>query len=152
MAIVRWAPFDLTNGVDDMVRRTFGDFGSSLLAGRSGSWAPALDVYTEGDELHVRLEIPGIDPDQDVQIEVQGGVLQITGERKRQEVREGEGWYRREMSHGRFERHIGLPEGTDPEALRASYDAGILDISVPLPTKQKTTVKVEVANKKELKE
>lgn len=150
MALVRWAPFD-TGNFDDVVRRTFGDFGTQLLTSRENAWAPALDAFVEEDEMHVRLELPGVDPDADVDIEVTGGVLHITGERKREETKDGEGWYRREMSYGRFERHISLPDGVDPDALRASYDAGILDITVPLPSKAKRKVKVEVANQKALK-
>jgi HSP20 family protein len=154
MAIVRWAPFDLaSDGFDDLVRRTFGDFGSSLLS-RSGqtAWAPALDAYIEGNELHVRLELPGIDPDADVDIEVDNGMLRVSGERKQETRSEEAGWFRREMQHGSFERRIGLPEGVDATNVRAAYDAGILDITVPLPEKQKTKVKVDVATQKELKE
>ena len=151
MAIVRWAPFD--EGLDDMVRRTFGDFGTSLLQGRSnGGFAPALEAFVRDNQLHVRLELPGIDPDSDVDIEVSNGVLSISGERKREETKEGDGWYRREMSYGRFQRSVGLPEGIDAEQLHASYDAGILDITVPLPTEQKKKVKVEVGTQKQLKQ
>ena len=154
MAIVRWAPFgDLTEGMDDLVRRTFGDFGTSLLAGRgNGGFAPPLEAFVRDNQLHVRLELPGVNPDADVDIEVSNGVLTITGERKREETKEGEGWYRREMSYGRFQRSIGLPEGIDAEQLHASYDAGILDVTVPLPTEQKKKVKVEVGTQKQLKQ
>lgn len=145
MAIVRWAPFDLADEpFGDLVRRTFGDFGSSLLANRSTRWAPALDAYIEGDQLHVRLELPGIDPASDVDIEVDNGVLHVRGERRSESKHEGEGWFRREMSYGSFERRVALPEGVDAENVTASYDAGILDITIPVPTKAKTKVKVAV--------
>jgi HSP20 family protein len=153
MAIVRWAPFDVADGLDDLVRRTFGDFGTSLLQGRSGgSFAPPLEAFVRDDQMHVRLELPGIDPDADVDIEVSGGVLSISGERKHEESKEGDGWYRREMSYGRFERSIALPDGTDASQLTASYNAGILDITVPLPTKEKTKVRVQVGTEKQLKD
>ena len=57
MAIVRWAPFDLADEpFGDLVRRTYGDFGSSLLAGTSATpvGTAALDAFVEGDQLHVR--------------------------------------------------------------------------------------------------
>jgi HSP20 family protein len=154
MAIVRWAPFDLaSDGFDDLVRRTFGDFGTSLLnrAGDNG-WAPALDAFVEGEELHVRIELPGIDPDNDVDIELENGVLLIRGERRQGTASEGAGWFRREMRHGAFERRLGLPDGVDAENVRASYDAGILDITIPLPQKQRTKVKVDVGTQKQLKQ
>lgn len=143
MAIVRWAPFD--TAFDGLIRRAFGD-GASLQAG----WAPPMEVFVRDGEMHVRLELPGIDPDKDVEIEVSNGVLQVSGERKTEETQEGDGWYRREMSYGRFERSVALPEGTDASGLRATYDAGILDVSVPLPKEQKTKVKVESGTPKQL--
>lgn len=147
MAIVRWAPFDLADEpFGDLVRRTFGDFGSSLLAGRAQQWSPALDAFVEGDQLHVRLELPGIDPAADVDIEVENGVLHVRGERKQESTGEGNGWFRREMSYGSFERRVGLPEGVDAENVQASYDAGILDITIPVPAKAKKKVKVAVGN------
>jgi HSP20 family protein len=147
MAIVRWAPFDLADEpFGDLVRRTFGDFGSSLLADRATQWSPALDAFIEGEQLHVRLELPGIDPAKDVDIEVENGVLHVRGERKQESTGEGNGWFRREMSYGSFERRIGLPEGVDAENVQASYDAGILDITIPLPAKVKSKVKVSVGN------
>src|SRR4051794_16673406 len=109
MAIIRWAPFDTGDGFEDMVRRTFGDFGSSLLQGRNGGvFSPPIEAFVRDNKLRVRVELPGIDPDRDVDIEVSGGVLSISGERKREDVREGDGFYRREMSHGRFERNLAL--------------------------------------------
>lgn len=146
MVLARWTPFDLTGeDVSDLVRRTFGDFGSSLLASRTG-WNPALDAFVEGEQLHVRLELPGIDPDADVDIEVENGVRRVSGERRQTQEQSGDGWFRREMHYGHFERRIALPEGVDAEGVRASYDAGILDITIPLPAKPRTKVKVEVGN------
>jgi HSP20 family protein len=153
MAIVRWAPFDVGDDLDQLVRRTFGDFGTSLLSGRSnGGFAPALEAFVRDNQMHVRLELPGVDPDADVDIEVGNGVLSISGERKREETKEGDGWYRREMSYGRFQRSVALPEGVDASQLHATYDAGILDVTVPLPTKEKHKVKVEVGTQKQLKQ
>jgi HSP20 family protein len=152
MTLARWRPFDLTfDTFDDIVRRTFGDFGSNLLSSRQG-WAPAVDVYVEGDELHVKVELPGIDPDSDVDIQVEDGVLSISGERKQEQTREEDGWSRREMHYGGFERRITLPDGVDAENVRAAYDAGVLDVTVPLPARPKTKVKVEVGNQKQLKQ
>ena len=152
MAIIRWAPFDLaTENFDDVVRRTFGDFGSSLLTNRNQMWAPPLDAYVEGEQLHVRLELPGIDPDADVDIEVDNGVLHVSGERKSEQKTEENGWFRREMTYGRFDRRVSLPEGVDAEGVQASYNAGILDITIPLPAKPKTKVKVDVGTQKQLK-
>ena len=151
MAIVRWAPFDLASeGFDDLVRRTFGDFGSSLLKQTQTNFAPALNAHVEGNELRVAVELPGIDPDNDVEIEVDNGMLRISGERKTEQTSENGGWSRREMQYGSFERRIALPEGIDPQNVQATYDAGILHVTVPLPEKQQTKVKVGVTTHKQL--
>jgi HSP20 family protein len=151
MALLRWAPFEAASeNMDDLVRRTFGDFGSSLLSNRSTEWSPALDAFVEGEQLHVRLELPGIDVDNDVEIEVEGGVLRVSGERRQEQKTEENGWFRTERRYGRFDRRVGLPEGIDAEGVHASYDKGILDITIPLPAKQKTKVKVAVGNSKQL--
>jgi HSP20 family protein len=142
MALVRWAPFDLASAsFDDLVRRTFGDM--PVRNGMAG-WRPALNAYKQGDELHVELEAPGIDPEADIDIEVAGGALTIRGERKQETNDEGTDWFRRETTYGSFERRIALPQGVDAASVRASYDAGILHVVVPLPAKQSTKVKVEL--------
>jgi HSP20 family protein len=86
-----------------------------------------------------------------VDIEVSNGILRVSGERKQEEKHEGNGWYRREMHYGSFERRIALPDGADAPQVRATYDAGVLDIAIPVPAKAATTVKVEVAHPKQLK-
>lgn len=146
MAILaRWAPFDLAdNGFDDVVRRAFGEFGSTLLQPRTGrSWIPPMDGFVEGNELHVRLEVPGLNPD-DFEVEVTNGVLAIRGERRHETQNEERNYFRREMTVGQFERQISLPDGIQADSVRASYDAGILDVRVPLPEKKASTVKVEI--------
>jgi HSP20 family protein len=149
MALARWTPFTLSDfsdgGFDEIVRRAFGEFGSQR-------WAPALDARMEGSELKVRLELPGIDPDADVDIEVSNGILRVSGERKADETTQEGGWYRREMRYGSFERQVALPEGADAQNVRASYDAGVLEITVPVPGKATTKVKVEVGTQKQLKQ
>lgn len=159
MALQRWAPFEIaTRGdrdFDDLVRRFFGELGTSALGSTpAGAWAPRLDAFTRDGELHVQLEAPGIDPEQDVDIEVKDGVLTIQGERRHEDTSEGDGYFRREMNYGRFERSIALPQDVDPEKIQATYDAGILDVAVPLPEERSQKVKVEVGpgtKKKELK-
>src|SRR5690349_17675149 len=127
MVLARFAPFaDAQDDFNALVRRAFGEFGSTLA--RTNGWAPAVDTFVDGEELHVRAELPGIDPETDVDIEVASGVLTIAGERKQSTKQEGQGFIRSEMSYGRFERRIGLPDGIDAEHVRATYDKGILDV------------------------
>ena len=80
----------------------------------------------------VRAEIPGVDPVKDVDITVRDGVLTIKAERT--EKKESNG--RSEFSYGSFMRSVTLPAGADQDAIKASYDKGILTVSVPVTEAQ----------------
>lgn len=156
--LARWAPFELLDrDFGDLVRRAFGDLPSQLgaLGQATRTWLPAVDVFAEDGDLHVRLEAPGLDPEKDVDIEVVEGRLTIRGQRHREEAAEEKGYWRREMAYGHFERSIMLPQGVDASRVRATYDAGILDVAVPLPQEQSKKIKVEIGpatTHKELKQ
>ena len=102
-------------------------------------WAPRVDTYLENDTLHVRADLPGVDP-KAVDISVEDDVLTIRGERKAEHQ---EASYR-EVSYGRFERRIRVPDGTNAERISAKYTNGVLEIAVPLskPVTRKVTVDV----------
>ncbi len=134
MAIMRWDPFGEMLRMQRDMDRIFSRMGTG--EGRGGetastvAWMPKIDVKSKGDDVVVRAELPGIDPEE-VDIEVTDGVLTLKGERKAEEEREGEGWLIRESSYGSFERSMVLPEGVDPGAIRADYKDGILEVHVP---------------------
>lgn len=86
-----------------------------------------VEDYVEEGGYVVRAELPGIDPDQDVEVTVEGDVLTIRGER-REETKDKN---RREFHYGSFRRSVPLPKGTDPEKITASYTDGVLEVRVP---------------------
>jgi HSP20 family protein len=133
-------------------RSLFPEFGE-LLAGFP-SWANLRPVFDTQpirleDELkdgryEVRVEIPGVDPARDVDITVRDGVLTIKAERA--EKKESSG--RSEFTYGSFVRAVSLPQGADEDAISASYDKGILTVSM-LVTEAKPVEKhvtIESAN------
>jgi HSP20 family protein len=79
-------------------------------------------------EYTVRAELPGIDPEKDVQISVSNGVLTIHAERREQ----AQTAHRSEFRYGSFQRSVRLPNDADEDDVRASYTNGILEITVPL--------------------
>lgn len=79
-------------------------------------------------KYELQAEIPGVDPAKDVEITVRDGMLTIKAERS--EKKESGG--RSEFSYGSFTRTVSLPSGADEDAIKASYDKGILSVSVPL--------------------
>jgi len=81
------------------------------------------------NEIIVRAELPGIDPDKDVHLHISNGMLTISGEREEQTKTEK----RSEFYYGSFSRTIPLPAGTTEKGVKASYRDGILEIHIPTP-------------------
>ena len=97
---------------------------------RTEGLAPAADVYRDGDDLVARLDLPGVDPAADVTVEVEGRKLVARGERKDQRSSESEGRRISEVRFGSFRRVVMLPKAVDGDAVTASYDAGVLTVTV----------------------
>jgi len=76
-------------------------------------------------------------PEKDVQIELQDNVLTISGERKSEHAERKNGQYRIERASGRFARSLTLPEGVEPESVRAHFDKGVLEVRIPKPAERK---------------
>ena len=91
-----------------------------------------VDEYRDGDTVVVRAELPGIDPEKDVEITVADGILRITAERRVEEKSEDKGYSRHELRYGSLSRTLPLPEGASESDIKASYKDGILEIRVPV--------------------
>ena len=108
--------------------------------------APTLRVeeYMEGDTLVIRAELPGIDPDKDVEITIGDGLLHIHAERRQEEKVEEKDLYRSELRYGAFTRTMPLPAGAGEKDFDASYKAGILEIRVPVEQQKVEATKIPV--------
>lgn len=91
------------------------------------SW-PKLELSETDKEVRVAAELPGLD-ETDVEVTVEDGVLSIRGEKK-SEVEDKDRGYT-ERSYGRFERQIGLPSGVEEDKATATFDKGVLTITLP---------------------
>lgn len=99
----------------------------------SSGWRPAAEIVKDGDDAVVRVELPGVDVDRDVNVEVDRGRLVIHGEhrdRHGQDEGEGAGRTLREIRYGSFRRSFQLPAHVTGDAITASYDAGVLTVRV----------------------
>lgn len=94
-----------------------------------GQWLPAIDLKEDGARIHVRAELPGIDP-KDVDVSVSEDRLVISGEKKTEAETGGPGWSHRESHCGSFSRAIPLPEPVDPAQVTARYDKGVLMVEL----------------------
>ena len=89
-----------------------------------------LDIYATGDALIVTAALPGVKPD-DVEITLEGDVLTITGEFREDVEQEQEQYLFQELRRGRFTRSVSLPAGVDREGATASFENGLLTLTIP---------------------
>jgi HSP20 family molecular chaperone IbpA len=106
----------------------FTGFPSSLAALRPGHLIKLEDEMEDGHYV-LRAELPGIDPDKDVDITVRDGRLTIKAERTERKETKG----RSEFTYGSFVRSIPLPPGANEDDIKATYDKGILTVTVAVP-------------------
>jgi HSP20 family protein len=100
-----------------------------------------VEESRDGDDFVVRFEIPGIDPEHDVELTVLDGILHIRARREERSERDEEGGYHSEFRYGSFVRNIALPPGVDEDDIRASYKDGILEVRIPSGSEEKAEAK-----------
>lgn len=105
-------------------------FASSVFDAASTPRAMPMDAYRQGDDLHVHLDLPGVDPDS-VELMVEKNVLSVTARRHFDRTGSDE-LIVSERPQGVFSRQIFLGEGLDTDALEAAYVNGVLSITVPV--------------------
>ncbi|MBV9513227.1 MAG: Hsp20/alpha crystallin family protein [Mycobacteriaceae bacterium] len=98
----------------------------------ASDWAfrPAAEIAKDGDDAVVRVELPGVDVENDVNVEVDKGTLIIHGERRDQHEEQNNGRTLREVRYGSFRRSFALPSHVSGDAVSASYDGGVLTVRV----------------------
>jgi HSP20 family protein len=124
-------PFTLMRRMSEEMDRAFGPMAESG-GSRSGTWYPAIDITENNGQLQVHAELPGIKPE-DVHVEINNDILTIQGERKSEHQHQIGRAYRSERRYGEFYREIALPEGVNADQVKASFNHGVLEISIPVP-------------------
>lgn len=106
-----------------------------------------VESYTKDGKYVVRADLPGVDPEKDIEVKVDGDVLTIHGERREEEHENGHS----EVRYGSFTRSVRLPKGASASDVTARYDAGVLEVSVPMKEApaEPITVAVKRAESKE---
>lgn len=129
----RWEPLSELEQVTQRMRRMleegFGGIGwPSSPFGEEAGWSPLVDIEEQDDAYVVEAELPGVKRE-DVNIELVGNELDVTGEIKE---RERKGTLRRRTRRtGHFEYRVGLPDQVDPSKIDAKLDQGVLTVRVP---------------------
>ncbi len=105
-----------------------------------------IEEYVADGTLVIRAELPGVDPDKDVELTLGDGALYIRAERRQEKEtkRDEEGYYRSELRYGAFTRTIALPSGVKEEDITATYKDGILEIRVPFEEKAGAATRIPI--------
>lgn len=115
-------------GVDRWVRDFFGP--ATADGWFAGAFTPAAEIVKDGDDALVRVELPGVDVENDVNVEVERGYLVVRGERRDERSEDKDGRSLREVRYGSFRRAFKLPAHVTSEAISASCDKGVLTVRV----------------------
>jgi HSP20 family protein len=144
-------PFELMQRLSEEMDELFESFfhGRRLARSRVQSqlqslWAPEVEVFEEGNQLRVCVDLPGV-PRENVKVDVRDGVLTIAGERREERTEGGaqQGFRRSERRYGSFYRSVPLPEGAEAAKAEARMKEGVLEITVPVAQKQTRRLEIQ---------
>jgi len=134
MNITRFEPWPLLNllhrDFDPIGSRRYGVASADDTGNSVADWVPAVDVIEQKDRFVIRADLPGVSAD-DININMEKGVLSLTGERSHETGDEVDGLKRVERVSGKFYRRFNLPETADGDAISARSANGILEINIP---------------------
>lgn len=138
MALIPWELSEIDslqrqmNRIFDRITPTYGNNNGS-------SFVPAAEMNETAEGIHLKLEIPGMNP-QDIDIQVSANSVSISGKREQEIQMQGEGVTRSEFRYGSFERVITLPARVQNTNVSAEYKDGILHLNIPKAEEEKNKV------------
>lgn len=142
--LIIWRPLQELKKEMDRIWQEF--FGKSHFPEKwiTFEWSPAVDVSETNEAVIVKVDLPGVNPD-DVEISLSENVLTIKGEKKKEEEEKKQNFYRMERYYGSFMRAIQLPCEIEEEKISATYKDGVLKIVLPKkPEEKKKVIKIKV--------
>ncbi len=133
-SMIRWEPFRDLATLRDRMGRLCGDFSGRTFAAdeglTAGLWNPQVDVYETAESIVLTADLPGM-KENEVDISVEGNLLTIKGERKKEQEVQEKDYFRIERSYGTFTRSFSLPPTVDSGKIDASFSRGVLKITLP---------------------
>ncbi|MFB6357249.1 MAG: Hsp20/alpha crystallin family protein [bacterium] len=124
---------DLEDEFEDLLSRVKGGNGESTSL---SAWTPKVDIFEQGDEVIIESELPGIDRE-DIDVSLEDNQLTIEGERTVEQEQEDRNYYRSERVYDSFRRSFSLPRNIDREQVQATYEDGVLRVSLPVTEESK---------------
>jgi len=146
MKLAKWDPF---REIDNIFSKYLTHFNRPSLGNQelmvSGDWAPRADIAETDSEFTIKVEVPEIKRE-DIKITIDNGVLNISGERKREKEEKDTKYHRIERYYGKFLRSFSLPDNVAEEQIDAQFKEGILTLHLPKTEKSKPK-QIEIAVK-----
>ncbi len=139
------------SNLERRINRLFGDalsnFDWQYRDNAGAAWVPPVDIFEEPDALRITAEVPGVSPD-NLKISLENNVLTINGTKEQVAQERSERVHRYERTYGAFERSFTLPATVDANNIKASYEHGVLTLTLPKVEKAKPRqIEVKVASK-----
>lgn len=149
MQLTRWDPFRELEDMSTRLNRIFGPPAAREVADNGGlslaAWTPAMDIQETDAEFLIKADLPDVKKD-DVKVEIQDGMLCVSGERQQEKEEKGKRFHRVEREFGRFERRLSLPSDVDAKKIAAEFRDGVLQVHLPKsPTAKPQSIAVKVS-------
>jgi HSP20 family protein len=127
MELMRVDPFkDLPS-----LRRNLGRwFDWEFAPATNGGWAPSVDVFEDDKAITIKVDLPEVQK-KDIKVEIEDGMLTISGERKLEKEEKKDNYRRIERSYGTFYRSFSVPDDVDPKQIKAETADGVLRVTLP---------------------
>lgn len=105
------------------------DFFNDVVSTNRDRFVPGIDISETENQFRISAELPGMNKE-DISIDLENGRLSISGERSFKNEEDGETFHRIETQYGSFNRSLQLPDSVDEESIKASYENGLLNITI----------------------
>jgi len=139
---------DMERWFEDALHRPFLGFHrlpliNHLRERRAGDFIPSVDMFEEGNELVIKAELAGMRRE-DIKVELSGNTLTLSGEKRGEEKVQRKDYYCVEQTYGSFSRALELPEGINPDQVKAAYKDGLLEIRIGRAADSRKVVSVPI--------
>ncbi len=133
---------DMNRLFDEFFGRSFG-LAPEWFGESAGSFNPSVDIVETDKDIQVSAELPGM-TEKDIEVTLSGDVLTISGEKKEEREEKDKNYHRIERSYGAFHRSVTLPAEVNGDKVAASFNKGVLTITLPKVETGKTAKKITI--------
>jgi len=136
MSLIPWKPF---GEMDDF----FGNDDWFLPIVPKGASGPSMDVYETDKDVVAEVNLPGVDPKK-IDVSVKDNILRVSGSSEEEKEEKKKDYWKKEIRKGSFDRAVRLPATVKDGSAEASYEKGVLKITMPKSEEEKGDGKIEI--------